>query len=122
MVKDFDECIKTIGYAVADGKVQKEDINSVIDEFGKLSHEIEETSTRVQLIGGAVEKAVSEITSISSEIEELAGISENSAASTEEVNASVEEINALMNRVASTAEELSGKAEELNSSFGFFTL
>ena len=122
LVKDFDECIKTIGDAVADGKVQKEDISSVIDEFGKLSHEIEETSTRVQLIGGAVEKAVSEITSISSEIEELAGISENSAASTEEVNASVEEINALMNRVASTAEELSGKAEELNSSFGFFRL
>ncbi|MBQ4523276.1 MAG: methyl-accepting chemotaxis protein [Lachnospiraceae bacterium] len=122
LVKDFEECLKTISEAVADGRVQKEDIGNVIGEFEKLSNEIEETSTRVQIIGGAVEKAVSEITSISSEIEELAGISENSAASTEEVNASVEELNALMNRVTGTAEELADKSEELNRSFGFFRL
>lgn len=122
LVKDFEECIQTIAGTVDDGKVQKEDIGSVISEFAKLSDEIEETSTRVHLIGQAVERTVTEMSSISQEIDALANISQNSAASTEEVNASVEEINALMNGVANTAEKLRDKAEELNDSLGFFKI
>lgn len=120
LVKDFDECIRTIDETVADGQKQKNVIGSVISQFDKLSDEIEKTSDRVQLIGGAVEKAVNGINAIYNEMEELASIVQNSAASTQEVNASVEEINALISGVANTAEELSNKADDLNNCLGFF--
>lgn len=122
LVKDFGECIDTIEEVVSDGNIQKEDMNSVIVEFEKLSGEIEETSTRVQQIGVSVEKVVSEAGQVTHEIEGLVDIAETSAAATEEVNASVEEINALMNGVANTAEDLNNKAEQLHNKFEFFKL
>ncbi|MBQ6814652.1 MAG: methyl-accepting chemotaxis protein [Lachnospiraceae bacterium] len=122
LVKVFDECTNTIEETVQDGEIQKGNLDKVIEEFGNLSKEIDETSVRVEAITETVKKTVTQIENISREIEELSGISQNSAASTEEVNASVEEINALMNNVTAAADVLSTEGKELNNKLEFFKL
>jgi methyl-accepting chemotaxis protein len=122
LVEDFDQCIDIINDTVEDGKEQKREIVDVIDEFGKLSGEIEITSNQVQLIGASIDKSVEEISSISQDIEELTSICENSAASTEEVNASIEDINTLMTGLATMADDLNKEAADLDEELQFFAL
>ena len=122
LVQDFDDCIKVIEEAVEDSKSQKQDVDSVISEFEKLSAGIEETSEQIKDIGSSIRKSVDEVTSITQEIEELTSISENSAASTEEVSANVEDINSLMRNVLGTAEGLNAKADKLTDQLKVFKI
>lgn len=120
LINDFNECVVTLNEAVNDSTEQNKVLKNVLEEFEKLSSEIESTSSRVNIIVKSSENAIIDINSITHEVEELSSIAENSAASTEEVNASIEEINALMHGLASTVDNINEESKTLDTKVNIF--
>lgn len=120
LVKACQECVSASDAVVVDNKEQKDEIESVLDEFTNLDSQIELTARKAEEIKQLVEQMVSLNVSITQSSDGLTDVSSSNAAATEEVTANIQELNAMMHGVAEIANQMDAQSKELNEALAFF--
>jgi methyl-accepting chemotaxis protein len=111
---------------VADGARLTEDgvatVQRTREAFEAIGAAIEDMTTRVGEIAGAVHQISAEAQRAENDVSEVASVAEQSSASVEQVSASTQETSASTQEISASAEALAATADELNVLVQRFTV
>ncbi len=120
LVQDCQACVLASEEVVKDNAEQKEEILSVLEEFGKLDEQIGHTAEKAEEIRQLVDAMVSLNTSITQSSGGLTDVSSANAAATEEMTANIQELNAMMHGVADMASQMQDQSAAMSEALAFF--
>lgn len=120
LVQECGECVKASDAIVMDNAAQKEEIESVLQEFGNLDDQIGNTAEKAEEIKKLVDEMVLLNGNITESSSGLTDVSSANAAATEEMTANIEELNAMMHGVADMAGQLNAHSDKLNEALQYF--
>lgn len=120
LVEECRYCVQASGTIVEDNAKQKEEIKAVLDEFGSLDEQIQNTAEKADEIEELVTAMIELNDDITKSSNSLTDVSAANAAATEEMNANIEELNAMMHGVSEMAEHMNNESDGLKEALSFF--
>lgn len=120
LVEECRYCVQASGTIVEDNAKQKEEIKAVLDEFGSLDEQIQNTAEKADEIEELVTAMIELNDDITKSSNSLTDVSAANAAATEEMNANIEELNAMMNGVSEMAGQMNDESDGLKEALSFF--